>query len=145
MTELTPKAAEAAREAFANHDLILMDTAGGSPFNDDQMDAVKNILEASRPDDVMLLCAAGTPYDDLKVVLDRFGALRPTSLLFTKLDETRRYGGVLSMAADAKLPLSYFSIGQNVPDDIVLAHGGMVADLVMEAIERSGRASTKSA
>jgi flagellar biosynthesis protein FlhF len=141
----TPKAAEQAREAFSGYDLILMDTAGGSPFNDEQMDAVRGILEAAQPSETMLLCGAGTPYDDLKVIHQRFACLRPTSVLFTKLDETRRYGGMLSLAAESKLPLSYFSIGQNVPDDIVLAHGGMVADLLMEAKDRSGRASTKSA
>lgn len=141
----TPKAAAAAREALADCDLVLMDTAGGSPFNEDQMEGVKEILDAAQPDETMLLLAAGTPLDDLRMIHSRFDCLKPTSLLFTKLDETRRYGALLTMASEAGLPLSYFSIGQNVPDDIVLAHAGMVADLVMENGARGGRASTKSA
>ena len=50
----------------------------------------------------------------------------------------------LCLAAETGLPLSYFSIGQNVPDDAVLAHPGMVANLVMEGGDRRGRTSAKS-
>jgi flagellar biosynthesis protein FlhF len=42
-------------------------------------------------------------------------------LLFTKLDETAQLGTILSGALAAQLPLTYFTTGQNVPDDIELA------------------------
>ena len=89
--------------------------------------------------------SAGTSLEDLRSIYSRFDVLRPSALLFSKLDETRRYGAMLSMASEAALPLSYFSIGQNVPDDIVLAHAGMVADLALENGDGGGRASTKTA
>ena len=140
----SPQQATTALAAFADCDLVLMDTAGGSPFNEEQMGDVQAVLEGAGPHETVLLISAATPLEDMRNILERFACLRPTSLLFTKLDETRRYGALLSMAAAAGLPLSYFSIGQNVPDDIALAQAGMVADLALEDRD-SGRASTKTA
>lgn len=135
----------AALRVFRGHDLVLVDTAGGSPFNDRYTRELTEILEAARPDEVMLLLSAGTPLEDLRSTVTRFSGFKPTSLFFTKLDETRRYGSLFCLAAEAGLPLSYFSVGQNVPDDLALAHAGMVAGLVVEGGDRRGRTSEKTA
>ena len=41
--------------------------------------------------------------------------------MFTKLDETKTYGNVFSLLIETKKPVSYFSIGQEVPDDLMEA------------------------
>ena len=66
-------------------------------------------------------------------------------MVFTKLDETRRYGALLSLYTEVGLPLSYLSVGQNVPNDIELANSGTVANLVVESGENRDRSSSKSA
>ena len=39
-------------------------------------------------------------------------------IIFTKLDETTSFGPILSLIEKSKKYLSYFTTGQNVPDDI---------------------------
>ena len=60
------------------------------------------------------------------------------------ISEREMIGALFSLVAQAGMSLSYFSVGQNVPDDLVLAHPGMVANLILEGRDRRGRSSTKS-
>ncbi len=134
----------AAVKAFADRDLVLIDTAGGSPFNRDQMTDVRALVEAAEPDEVHLLASANVALEDLREVVTHFSLLKPSALFFTKLDETRRYGQLFCLAAEAGLPLSYFSVGQNVPDDILPVSAGTVAKLVVDGGDDLGGTSTKS-
>jgi len=136
-----PKEAPDVLREFRDYDLILMDTAGGSPFNTGQMNELKAMLDVVRPDEVMLTMAANTQLDDLRQALLCYGAVKPSSLLFTKLDETQRFGAMLSILVEMGLPLSYCCMGQNVPDDLVLAQPGAVANLIMEGRSDRGRSS----
>ena len=132
--------ADALRQ-LRQHDLILVDTAGGSPYNTEQIDELCAIFAVAPPDEVILVVAANAQLEEQETVLKNFARLAPTSLLIGKIDETRRYGTLFSLAAEARLPLSYFSTGQSVPDDMVLAHPGMVANWIVEGEDRRGRSS----
>ena len=121
-----------ALDELTEFDLVLIDTAGSSPFNTEQTDELRSILAVARPDETLLVLNANTHVDELRTVLDGFRALKPTSLVFTKLDETRRYGAMVSIAAETGLPLSYFSTGQNVPDDIEVASPSKLAKLLLQ-------------
>jgi len=117
---------------FRGYDLVLMDTAGGSQFNLEQINELKGVLHAAQPHETILVMSANTQLEDLRNVVANFKCLRPTSVMFTKLDETRHYGALFSILLEAKLPVSYLSVGQNVPDDIRAATPGMVANMVLE-------------
>jgi len=137
-------AMKAAIRDFSDRDLVLIDTAGGSPFNRDQMTELRTLLDAAQADEVHLLVSANTSLDDLRDCVTHFSILRPAALFFTKLDETRRYGQLFCLAAEAGLPLSYFSLGQDVPDDIMPASPGTVAKLVIEGGDDDGRDSGRT-
>jgi flagellar biosynthesis protein FlhF len=134
-----------ALRSFTDRDLVLIDTAGGSPFNRAQMTEMRDLLDAAKPDEVHLLVSANVALEDAREVITHFSILKPTALLFTKLDETRRYGPLYSLAAEAGLPISYLSVGQNVPDDIMPANPGTIAKLVVEGGDTLGGTSTESA
>ncbi len=119
-------------KAFHDYDLVLIDTAGGSQFNLEQIHELKGMLRAAAPHEVLLVMAANTTLEDLRNVYANFGCLGPTAALFTKLDETRQYGVMLNLLVEAQLPLSYVSVGQNVPDDIRAATPAIIASLAME-------------
>jgi len=51
-----------------------------------------------------------------------YAPLKPDFLLFTKLDETESLGALLSAAIESGKPLSFFTNGQNIPEDIEPAH-----------------------
>lgn len=127
-----PREAQAALQEFREFDLVLMDTAGGSQFNLEQINELKNMLAVVQPDETHLVLSAATPLDDLRNAINNFRCLNPTALLFTKLDETRQYGALFSAAIEADLPFGYFSTGQNVPEDLHAANPSTVAALLVE-------------
>ena len=62
-----------------------------------------------------------TSFKDMKSIIDSYNFLKEYRLLFTKLDEATSYGNILNMKVLTGKPLSYFTIGQSVPDDIEVA------------------------
>jgi flagellar biosynthesis protein FlhF len=133
-----PKELAAAVRRHRDCDLVLVDTAGGSQFNMKQILELKEMLAAAQPDEVLLVLGANTQVEEQRNVVSSFKCVNPSSLFFTKLDETRRFGGILSLAVETALPLGYLSIGQNVPDDIVLARPSMLANLIVEGRQSCG-------
>jgi flagellar biosynthesis protein FlhF len=129
---------DAALKEFGDYDLVLIDTAGGSQFNLEQINELKNCLRAARPHETMLVMSASTPLDDMRNIVANFKCCTPTSVLFTKIDETRQYGAMLSVLAESGLPMSYLSTGQNVPDDICLASPAVMANLILEGSIKRG-------
>lgn len=123
---------------FRKHDLVLIDTAGSSPYNDGQMEDLQALIQAANPDETHLMVGAATNLDDLKQIVSRYAPMRPDALFFSKLDETHRYGSLYCLAADTGIPLSYLSIGQDVPDDLMLAHAGKIASMVVEGAMKRG-------
>jgi len=119
---------------YKNMDLILVDTAGRSPSSDDQLDELKNFIAQSQPDEIHLVLSATTKYFDMIRIIERFGSAVPINrMIFTKLDETRFYGAFLNLMNNFQIPLSYYSVGQNVPDDLEVPE----ADTLSERIVRS--------
>jgi flagellar biosynthesis protein FlhF len=131
-----------ALKELSGYDLVLIDTAGGSQFNARQIQELNQMLTRAETDEVLLLVSANTQLEDLRHVAANFRCLEPTSLVFTKLDETRRYGALYSLLLETGLPLSYVSVGQNVPDDITVAQPRVIADLIMEGRDNGERPST---
>jgi flagellar biosynthesis protein FlhF len=102
-------------------DLILIDTTGANPHDEEEMKKLKEILDFASPTETHLVISAST---GLETILDTVEAFRPLSighLLFTKLDETHRSGVILSAFMKTGLPASYFTTGRNVPGDIAVA------------------------
>jgi flagellar biosynthesis protein FlhF len=56
--------------------------------------------------------------EDLYRAADLYDAFRPSRLLFTRVDETTSLAGVFCVAVRRNLPVSYFSTGQSVPEDL---------------------------
>ena len=133
-----PQEMRRALDQYRQYDLVFIDTAGSSQFNLDQINELKGVLEAARPCETLLALAANTQIADLRNVVSNFKCLNPTSVIFTKVDETRQYGSLLTVLVEAGLPLSYLSTGQNVPDDIRVAASATVANLIMEGRDYRG-------
>lgn len=132
------KEMKAALNDFKDHDLVLIDTAGSSPYNTEQMKELQELIDVATPDEIQLVVSASTSLEDLKEVVMRYSMMKPTSIFFSKLDETYRYGQIFTLAADTGLPLSYFSVGQDVPDDLMLAHSGKLTNMVIEGKLKRG-------
>ncbi|MEA2028042.1 MAG: flagellar biosynthesis protein FlhF [Campylobacterota bacterium] len=103
-------------------DLILVDTAGISPFDIDRMISNVEYILASHKYKVSttLALSALSKEEDIEDIYQNFSFLDLDSILFTKFDETRHIGNVINfLLKHNQTPLSYISIGQNVPEDIL--------------------------
>jgi flagellar biosynthesis protein FlhF len=99
-------------------DLVLIDTAGRSPQNARQIYELKEIFAVHPPDEVHLVVAASTKADDMRAILDNFQPLGYDHVIISKLDETQSLGSIYNLTRLSKLPLSYVTVGQSVPEDI---------------------------
>ena len=77
-------------------------------------------------------CSAASPERATLVrTAEQFAAVGTTGLLLTKLDEVANLGHVLPLVRASRLPLSYVTDGQNVPDDIKPADNRHLAKLLL--------------
>lgn len=114
-------------QEFADRDLILIDTAGRSPWEIESQSEVAGSLSQAKFICKTLVLSATTKASDLGDILEKYRIFDPSCLIFAKLDETRVYGPVINHLVRTGSPLAYLTTGQNVPKDIVHPN---VADLV---------------
>jgi flagellar biosynthesis protein FlhF len=132
-----------ALDSFATCDLVLIDTAGCSPVDDERFAEFKHLVNSACPDHVYLVLSLASGSAALRNTADRFTALKPTSIVFTKLDEAVGCGGLLSAAHNIGLPVSYITTGQEVPLDIEPANPCRAARLIVGTELLGNRAATK--
>jgi len=118
----TPENLQHALKKHEDKDLILIDTAGRSPKNSGHLSELGGFISGDSSIETHLVLSATTRFQDLLDIVSEFNsAVRVDRLLFTKLDETSVYGSILNLIQRTKKPLSYVTVGQNVPDDIEVA------------------------
>lgn len=104
-------------DRLSDYRLVLVDTAGLGQ-RDRALNAQLAWLRAAQRIRSYLVLPANAQPTDLEEVVQRFRQVAPVGVILTKLDETGRLGGVLSLATRLQLPLSYATDGQRVPEDI---------------------------
>ncbi len=118
-------------DKLADCELVLVDTAGRSPFDEMKIQELRACLQAACADEVHLVLSMASGHRTLTAMIDRFRRVRPTALLMTKLDETPCLGVLLTAITQSRLPVSYLTTGQNVPDDIEIARRERVTRLIL--------------
>jgi flagellar biosynthesis protein FlhF len=116
-----PQEMPGALERLRDRDLILIDTAGRNFRMDVYVQEMKTLLSAAPVDEVHLVLSLTTKPEDMDAVAEAFHTLPVHKLIFTKLDETLSHGAILNLMCKYRLPLSYVTTGQNVPDDLEVA------------------------
>ena len=111
--------------------LILIDTAGRSQNNEEQMGELKEFLATEPSIEKHLVLSATTKERDAEAIFERFSACRPDRILLTKTDETKSLGFLVNLLFDRRLALSYLTTGQTVPDDIEPALPEALAKLML--------------
>lgn len=120
-------------------DYILIDTMGSSPYDKEKIEKIYECLqtESELNIDVVLVMPSSIKYEDLKATYDNFATLGIDTMMFTKLDETRGFGNIFSLAYETGKPISYFSVGQEVPEDLVVASSDFLIDCLLNGFDRS--------
>jgi len=99
------------------HGLTLIDTAGRSP-RDTAAIAELAAGIAGLDLEVHVVVPAGSSAAQIDELVARYRALAPTRLLFTKLDECDRAPELALAPPRTRLPITWVTTGQAVPEDI---------------------------
>ena len=113
-----------------DRDLILIDTAGRSQNNFLQINELKNYLQDVDAE-IHLVISATTKSTDVDEIVRAFGQVSIDRVIITKLDETTSYGVILQTCQRTRDPLYFLTTGQGVPEDIEVATGEKLAQLIL--------------
>ena len=107
--------------------LVLLDTAGRSPKNQEQLEELQLLLSQVPQAEKHLVLSLTTCNRDALEIAKRFSVCAPDKVLFTKLDEASRCGVILNVLQQFPMKLSYVTNGQNVPDDLQIVSPAWLA------------------
>ena len=120
-------------QRYVNMDIILIDTVGSSQYDREKLKKLKTYIDASDMKvDVNLVISANSKLEDLEDVYESFSFLDVDTMSITKFDETKTFGNIFSLIKKIKLPLTYFSVGQEVPDDLKVANSDFLIECLLE-------------
>jgi len=123
---------EAACEAFADFDAVLIDTAGRSQHDSSRLDELRSLVAAANPHQTHLVLSGAASESVLLKAAERFRPLGPNRVIFTKLDETVSFGVLVNAARRIGADLSFVTTGQEVPDHIEPGRADRLARLVFD-------------
>ena len=118
---LRKKDLQAALVRHQDKDLIIIDTAGKSPYDPNHIRELSEWFALESGIAPYLVLSATCKKEDLQQILATYEPLRVKGLVLSKLDETRAYATLCQLLAGAALPISCLCTGQRVPEDFLLA------------------------
>lgn len=133
----TPAGLTQALEDHRSKSLVLIDTPGFSLADMDGAPDLARAISTRSEIDTHLVLSASTKSADLTRVVDAFEVFRPSKLLFTRLDETDSFGPIFCEAVRTHKALSFFGMGQRIPEDLAPASRGLLIDMILR--DRLGR------
>ncbi len=112
---------------------VFIDTAGSSQYDIDKIELINEYQKRVEELNIekVLVLPANIKYSDLLEIYKTYTRLGIDYLTFTKLDETKSFGNLISFAHKTKKSITYFSIGQNVPDDLIEADSNFLIECFM--------------
>ena len=124
-------------------DIVLIDTAGSSQHDREKIARIGQFLNAEKQTsiDVSLVLCANSKIEDLREIYQNYSALNIDTIIATKLDETNSLGTLFSFIYENKKPLSYLSIGQEVPDDIKAADADFFISSLLDGFRKERQIS----
>lgn len=112
------------QNALARHrdqDLIIIDTAGKSPYDQLHIQELREWFSPCGALEPHLVLSATTKKEDLCTAIKAYAGLSVSGLILTKLDETRAYAALCQQVVASCLPVSFLCTGQRVPEDFLVA------------------------
>ena len=105
-------------QAFEQVDLVLVDTGGRSAKHSGATSDLERLPQLGTPAMFHLCLPVSEKESQIDLCVRGFSTIGLSSLIFTRLDEGLSFGEIFNVSKKWGLPLSFFSIGHNIPDDI---------------------------
>lgn len=123
---------------LADKRLVLIDTAGLSPRDPRLEQELMMLASASKRIETTLVLSAAAQAGAIEEAMQRFAAAQPSTCVLTKLDEATSLGGAISTLMRTRLPVTYVSEGQRVPEDLAPARAHQLIARAVELSRKSG-------
>lgn len=112
-------------------DIIMVDTSGRSHKNQVKIREINEFTNLDDYDIDKYLCvSANVKKGDLEEIFKAFDVVNFSSIIITKVDETSFVGNVVDIADKYNKPISYFTYGQEVPNDIEIADNDKIVNMM---------------
>ncbi len=129
-----PKDFMAASVSLGPKDFIFVDTTGFNPFKPKQLTYLKSLIEQLGENvDVHLVLPCTMNAEEMSYIPATVECLHPKTVIFTKIDETARLGGLANVAAMSGLQVCFATNGTNVPQNIIELDSAILAKELMKS------------
>ena len=126
-----PVALNAIQEAKAKgHDVLIIDTAGRQAIDEELMEQIKQIKDATQPGEILFVVDAMTGQDAVTAAKEFNDRLDYTGVVLTKLDGDTRGGAALSIRSVVNKPIKFVGTGEKL-DAIDPFHQARMADRIL--------------
>ena len=126
-----PVALNAIQEAKAKgHDVLIIDTAGRQAIDEELMEQIKQIKDATQPGEILFVVDAMTGQDTVTAAKEFNDRLDYTGVVLTKLDGDTRGGAALSIRSVVNKPIKFVGTGEKL-DAIDPFHPARMADRIL--------------
>ena len=126
-----PVALNAIQEAKAKgHDVLIIDTAGRQAIDEELMEQIKQIKDATQPGEILFVVDAMTGQDAVTAAKEFNDRLDYTGVVLTKLDGDTRGGAALSIRSVVNKPIKFVGSGEKL-DAIDPFHPARMADRIL--------------
>lgn len=121
--------------------LVLIDTAGMKPSDSRVHKQFEMLKQMYVPVSPILVFSATSQYSVLEDIFNHYFQGEIESCIMTKLDESKLIGASLSMLAEKKIPLTYLTHGQRVPEDIEVASANSILKRLIDSQDPANKES----
>ena len=126
-----PVALNAIQEAKAKgHDVLIIDTAGRQAVDEELMQQIKQIKDATQPGEILFVVDAMTGQDAVVAAKEFNDRLDYTGVVLTKLDGDTRGGAALSIRSVVNKPIKVVGTGEKL-EAIDPFHPSRMADRIL--------------
>jgi len=117
--------------AIQDHEaLVIIDTAGCNPFNENDKATLAAVIKASSAKPILVLPADLDSSDAIDLAKE-FGLMGARTMLSTRLDMTKRLGGLLRTAFETRMTLCNFSASAKVTEALQPLNPVSLARLIL--------------
>lgn len=141
----SPRDFKVAFDHLKNCQMIFMDSAGRNYLEEQYIEEINDFLSHSLKQENHLVLSMTSRWKDMQQIVERMKSVKIDKMILTKWDESTCYGAALNLLYHYPYPLSFLSMGQGVPEDIIVADPQFMAKKILGVDKDEAGSSTEAA
>lgn len=121
-------------DSMKDKDIVLIDTAGRSHNDEEQIEELKETLNSADEKDIYLVLSGTSDIKVLENLVLKYNFLEDFKIMVTKLDESAGYGSIFNICYIFGRDVPYYTMGQKVPEDISILYPEEIINKLIEEI-----------